>query len=152
MNTKTIVQIFKYGVVGILNTLLTAVVIALMMHFVFLVKGNQGTSAIAVSVSNITGYLTGYVNSFIWNRRWTFHSRNNWKVEFLKFSGVFLLCYIPQLSLVMTLNRYANIPTLDFRLWTWHYVIASAYLCQLAGIVFYTVLNFLCNKYYTFKN
>ncbi|MDR2805139.1 MAG: GtrA family protein [Dysgonamonadaceae bacterium] len=152
MNRKLIVQVCKYGIVGVLNTLLTAVVIALMMHFLFHVNGQQDASSIAVSVSNATGYVAGLINSFVWNRKWTFHSRKDWRIDFLKFTATFLICYIPQLLLVMALNRYANIPSLKIHALGVESMLSPAYLCQLTGIVFYTALNFLCNKYYTFKS
>ncbi|GHV56317.1 cell wall teichoic acid glycosylation protein GtcA [Bacteroidia bacterium] len=151
MNRKFIVQVFKYGIVGVLNTLLTAVVIWVMMHFVFQVKGERDASSMVISVSNITGYVSGFINSFIWNRKWTFHSRKNWKIDFLRFVGAFLICYIPQLLLVMLLNSYANISPLKLHALGFESLMSSAYLCQLIGMVFYTALNFLCNKYYTFK-
>lgn len=151
MKNNFIIQACKYGIVGVLNTLITAIVIWLMMHFVFRVKGEQEASSLVVSASNVVGYVLGLINSFIWNRTWTFKSEKSWKVDFLKFIGAFLVCYIPQLLLVMALNRYANIPNLYFSLGEQVYTITSAYICQLIGIVFYTGLNFLCNKYYTFK-
>jgi putative flippase GtrA len=151
MSGKFIVQAFKYGIVGVLNTLLTAVIIWLMMQFVFNPKGDQESTPAVVSISNIVGYTAGLINSFIWNRKWTFKSKKNLKPEFFKFTGVFLVCYIPQLLLVMLLNRQAIIPALQFDFFNKDYIFTSAYVCQLIGIVFYTLLNFLCNKYYTFR-
>jgi putative flippase GtrA len=151
MTNKFIVQALKYGIVGVLNTLLTAVSIWLMMHFVFDVKGEQEASSTAVSISNIVGYVIGLINSFVWNRNWTFKSGKSWKKEFLKFVLAFLICYIPQLLLVMFLNNQAHIPAIRLDLLRHEYILTSAYICQLIGIVFYTALNFLCNKYYTFK-
>ena len=152
MKHKWIVQAAKYGLVGILNTLLTALVIGWMMYFIFRVRGTQEASSTAVSVSNAAGYVVGLINSFVWNRRWTFKSHKNWQIDFLKFILAFLICYIPQLLLVMFLNRYAEIPNWHLQALNQEYVLTSAYICQLCGIVFYTVLNFLCNKYYTFKS
>jgi putative flippase GtrA len=65
--------------------------------------------------------------------------------------GVFILCYIPQLLLVNGLNHYASIPPFKFNLFNHSDMLTSAYICQLIGVVFYTILNFLCNKYYTFR-
>ena len=148
INKEFIVQLFKYGIVGVLNTLVCAIIIWLMMNFVFQIKGDREASSMAISISNITGYIAGFICSFVFNRTWTFRSRGNWKIQFLKFAGAFLICYIPQLLLVMVLNRYANIPSLQF----YEYTVTSAYICQLIGMVFYTLLNFLFNKYYTFKS
>jgi putative flippase GtrA len=142
-------QGIKYGIVGVLNTLLTALVIWLMMRL--LGNHRQDETALVISVSNIAGYTAGLINSFVWNRRWTFESDNGWKTDFLKFSIAFLICYIPQLLLVNALNHYVTIPSLEANLWHHHYLITPAYTWQLSGLVFYTVLNFLCNKYYTFR-
>jgi len=139
-------QVIKYGIVGAINTLLTAVIIWIMMHWIFQTGKKEQVSSWVITVSNITGYLVGLINSFIWNRKWTFQSKNHWGKEFIKFSAAFLICYIPQLVLVNFLNTCTN-----FRVAVAPLVISHAYTCQLIGIVFYTSLNFLLNKYYTFK-
>ena len=151
MKNSFLVQALKYGVVGVMNTLLTAITIWIMMHFVFRIGNEDEVSSAAISISNVVGYLVGLINSFLWNRKWTFKSKKNWKVDFIKFIFVFLICFIPQLLLVNILNTYINITALEFDIFNQHYVISFAYICQLIGIVFYTVLNFLCNKYYTFR-
>jgi len=151
MNKSFFTEAIKYGIVGIMNTLLTALTIWLVMHFIFNAQGENEVSSSAISISNIVGYIIGLINSFIWNRKWTFKSNSNWKADFLRFILAFLVCYIPQLLLVNGLNNYANLSSLELTLLNHSYIITSAYICQLIGIVFYTVLNFLSNKYYTFK-
>jgi putative flippase GtrA len=151
MINETVIQAVKYGIVGIFNTLLTAITIWVMMQWIFDPKRCQIALPIAITVSNIVGYTVGLINSFVCNRSWTFKSRKTWKMDFLKFMGVFLICYIPQLLLVILLNKFINILTIHFNVFNYEYILTSAYLCQLIGIVFYTILNFLCNKYYTFK-
>ena len=140
------IQAIKYGIVGVVNTLLTAFVIWIMMRFVFQTGKMGHVPSIVITISNITGFAAGLINSFILNKLWTFKSKNNWKNEFIKFLKAFLICYIPQLLLVNLLNRYTYIP-IDFKI----FVISHAYTCQLIGIVFYTTINFLINKFYTFK-
>ena len=139
-------QIIKYGIVGISNTIITAGTIWIMMFLVFRAEKEENVSPIIITVSNITGCIIGLINSFIWNRIWTFHSKNKWGKEFIKFSTAFLICYIPQIFLVNILNQYTNIQ-FNFE----PVVISHAFTCQLIGLVFYTSLNFLLNKYYTFK-
>ena len=139
-------QAIKYGIVGVINTLLTAVTIWIMMKLVFQTGKMKYVPPLVITISNITGYIVGLINSFIWNRKWTFQSKNNWQNEFIKFITAFLICYIPQLFFVNFLNTYTNI-LIDFK----PLVIGHAYTCQLLGIVFYTSMNFLINKYYTFK-
>jgi putative flippase GtrA len=142
-----ILQACKYGVVGVANTLLTAVVIWVLMRLLAPLQSEP----LAITLSNIAGYIAGLINSFVWNRKWTFRSQANWKTDFLKFIAAFLACYIPQLILVMLLNQYAKLPALHLHALAIETTLSPAYLCQLIGIVFYTALNFLSNKYYTFK-
>lgn len=119
-------QAIKYGIVGVINTLITAAVIWIMM------KG-LGCSDI---VSNITGYIAGLLNSFVWNRQWTFHSRSGWWASAIRFGIVFAVCYLMQLGVLMYLNKHLTI---------------DPYYNQLIAMVFYTIINFIMNKFYTFK-
>ena len=152
MNKTFFIQVAKYGVVGVMNTLLTILVIWIMLRFAFGVKDDVDASPWAMSISNILGYAAGLINSFIFNRNWTFKSKTNWKTGFLKFFLAFGVCYILQLGVVLFLNQYTNIPSIDFQLFGKPYIFTAAYICQLSGIITYTFLNFLCNKYYTFKS
>jgi putative flippase GtrA len=63
----------------------------------------------------------------------------------------FLICYLPQLLFVNLLNKYAGIQSVNIELFNIKSTLSSSYICQLCGIIFYTILNFTCNKYYTFK-
>jgi len=146
MKNNFFLQAIKYGIVGIINTFLTAIVIWIMMHIIFQEDKVESASSLVVTVSNITGFIAGLINSFVFNRKWTFQSHNNWIKEFIRFTSAFLICYIPQLLLVNFLNTYTTI-MIDFE----PLVISHSYTCQLIGIVFYTSFNFLINKFYTFK-
>lgn len=123
---KTLKQAIKYGVVGASNTLITAIVIWIMMKLV-------GLSDVA---SNVIGYIAGVLNSFVWNKRWTFQSTAGWKSSGIRFGVVFAVCYLLQLGFLFVLEAVLPI---------------DAYYNQLIAMAFYTVINFLFNKYYTFK-
>lgn len=124
---KAIKQAIKYGVVGVINTLITAVVIWIMMKLL-------GCSDV---VSNVVGYIAGVLNSFIWNKKWTFKSTEKWIGSALRFGVVFGICYLLQLGLlVFVLNPYLAI---------------DPYYNQLIAMAFYTAINFVMNKFYTFK-
>lgn len=146
MKKKFLLQTIKYGIIGVTNSLLTVTTIWIMMHIVFQTGKAENVSSLVISISNVAGYTVGLINSFVWNRKWTFQSKNHWGKEFLKFTLSFLVCYIPQLLFVNFLNTYTNIH-IDIK----PLVISHAYTCQLVGIVFYTSINFLLNKYYTFR-
>lgn len=122
----TVKQAIKYGIVGVGNTLITALVIWVMMKIC-------GFSPI---ISNATGYVAGVLNSFIWNKQWTFQSSAGWGSSAIRFGVVFGICYLLQLGLVMYLDAHLPI---------------DPYYNQLIGMAFYTVVNFIMNKLYTFK-
>ena len=108
---ETIKQAIKYGVVGLSNTLITMIVIWVMMKLFGCREG----------LSNLTGYVAGILNSFIWNKQWTFKgSSTGWTKGAVRFTIAFIICY----------DHYYN---------------------HLIGMAFYTVINFLVNKFYTFK-
>lgn len=124
---ETVKQAIKYGIVGVSNTLITMAVIWVMMKLL-------GYSDVT---SNAVGYIAGVVNSFIWNKQWTFKSKGRWVSSAVRFGIVFGICYFLQLGLVvLLLNKYLPI---------------DPYYNHLIGMVFYTAINFLMNKYFTFK-
>ena len=124
---KSLIQFIKFGIVGVSNTLLTAGVIWIFLK-VFLCSDY---------LSNLIGYIIGLINSFIWNRNWTFESKTKLSVTVFKFIVTFAISYGVQLG-----NLYALL----------HLTHIDPYYCQLMSIVVYTVINFILNKYYTFKN
>lgn len=123
---ETIKQAIKYGVVGVSNTLITMIVIWMMMKMFYF----------SDVVSNATGYIAGVINSYFWNKQWTFKSKGRWIKSAVQFGGVFGVCYFLQLGLVLFLNRQLTI---------------DPYFNHLIGMAFYTVINFLMNKYITFR-
>lgn len=151
MKNSFFAQTIKYGIVGVMNSLLTLVTIWFMMHIVFKPEEGGKISSWALSVSNTVGYIVGLINSFIWNRTWTFKSKNNWKPEFIRFTTAFLICFAIQLILVNILYKYVVINEFHFNFFRFGYTVSAAEVCQLIGIVTYTALNFFVNKYFTFK-
>lgn len=123
---ETVKQAIKYGIVGLGNTLITAGVIWVMMKLL-------GCSDIT---SNVTGYVAGVLNSFVWNKQWTFQSSAGWTSSAIRFGVVFGICYLLQLGVLMVLNKHLPI---------------DPYYNQLIAMVFYTAINFIMNKLYTFK-
>jgi putative flippase GtrA len=119
-------QAVKYVVVGMGNTLLTLLIIFIMMK----AFGCGGV------VSNLAGYAAGFLNSFIWNKRWTFKSADRWGGSVFRFGISAGVCYLLQLGALIYLDRHLGI---------------DPYFNQLIAMACYTVANFLSNKYFTFK-
>ncbi|MEI7502797.1 MAG: GtrA family protein [Paludibacter sp.] len=121
------IQLIKFSIVGISNTLLTAITIWILLkqlHF-------------SDYLSNIIGYTIGVINSFVWNRKWTFEIKTKVSDTIYKFIGIFGVCYLIQLG-----NLYLLL----------HFTSIEGYLSQLLSIGVYTILNFGLNKYFTFKS
>lgn len=121
-------QIIKYGLVGVVNTLITAIII-----FVFM-----NVFGISYKISNAFGYVAGFLNSFILNKFWTFKGNQTKTLfQFVRFAIVFAICYLLQLGLVVLLVEKLNV---------------SENISQLIGMVFYTIIGFVFNKLITFKD
>lgn len=134
-----IVQFVKYACVGVLNTIVTLVLI-------FVCKSILHINPL---VSNAIGYVGGVINSFIWNKNWVFKTSGHYWREATRFLVGFLLCYGIQLLTVWLISyktpmRYYEIDLLGFTL--------SGYgVATLLGNIVYTVCNFIYNKVVTFR-
>jgi len=124
---QSLIQFLKFGIVGISNTLITALTIWLFLKVLHC----------SDYFANFTGYILGLINSFIWNRKWTFESKTKVSATLFKFIVTFAISYLFQLGNLYLLLHYTHI---------------DPYFCQLLSIVVYTILNFVLNKTYTFKN
>ncbi len=123
---KPIIQFIRFGIVGVSNTLITAIIIWVLLELLHF----------SDYLANIIGYVVGLANSFIWNRKWTFENNARISQTIFKFVIIFAVSYLFQLG---NLYLLLNFTTID------------AYICQLLSIITYTIVNFVLNRYYTFK-
>ena len=141
---KIFEQALKFGVVGLGNTLLTLIIIWIMKELL-------GYSDI---LSNITGYAIGIISSYIFNKQWTFKSSVGWKKSSIRFFFISGICWVVQWGVVRFLIYYCpdNPPLYTFftPLLLIFKIDASFYI-HIFAMVFYTLFNFLLNKFYTFK-
>lgn len=135
-------QFLRYLIVGVMNTLVTLVVI-------YLCKSQWGVNQ---WVSNGIGYVAGLINSFVWNKLWVFNSRvkgNRAAAEGLKFAVGFLLCYGMQFLVTWTLTTPMQFGML---VWNLGFTMISGYgLATIIGMGVYTVANFVFNRLVTFR-
>lgn len=147
MNSKkvvsrtTLVQLLKYGAIGVSNTLITLVVF-------YVLKTLIGTP---YGVANATGFVLGMVNSFVWNRTWVFKARGNVWREAALFVGGFALCMLIQGAVSWLLLEpcgMKNLPedTIPF-LPMKH---AGENIVMLIAMVVYTLCNYVWNRVVTF--
>lgn len=138
-HSKTLWQLVRYGAVGVMNTLLTLIVI-----YVF-----KSLLGINLWISNASGYIAGFINSFFLNKRWVFKSDRHFFRESILFVVGFLICY--GLQFLATWLLTYRTPLSDAE-WTIAGFTFSGYaVATLAGMVVYTIANFIYNRSVTFK-
>ncbi len=122
---RLFIQAVKFGAVGVLNTALTMATFSLL------------TRALGIGEywANAAGYAVGFVNSFLWNKLWTFKSRKFRVSEFALFALVALAAYGVQLPFFRLFN-------------SWH---LQKEFAEFLAMVPYTVVGFLGNKFLTFR-
>lgn len=131
-------QFIRYVMVGVMNTLVTLVVI-------FLCKSIIGVNP---WVSNAIGYVAGVINSFFWNKHWVFRSGGDMRGEMIRFMVGFGVCYAIQFAVTWCLNYFIGSLEWDVVVMT-----VSGYgVATIAGMVMYTLANFAFNRIVTFKN
>ncbi|MDE6266034.1 MAG: GtrA family protein [Muribaculaceae bacterium] len=136
---QTLIQFTKYALVGVMNTLVTLILI-----FVF-----KTILGVDEYVSNAIGYVGGLINSFLWNKKWVFQSHHGIGKEAVKFLIGFLLCYGLQLLAVWVLNEHTFLNGLLIDLG--FYTVSGYAIATLMGMVLYTLLNFIYNRLVTFR-
>lgn len=139
-NNKTaIIQFIKYACVGVINTCVTFILIAICRNIL----------GINAYVSNAIGYIGGLINSFIWNKKWVFKSDKKAHIEAIKFAIGFLLCYGLQLAAVWLFNEHTILKNFELNLG--FYTLGGYGVATVLGNVVYTLANFVYNRFVTFK-
>lgn len=139
---QTFVQLLKYGVIGVLNTLITLVTF-------YLLNTKLGLS---YGISNVTGYILGVINSFLWNRNWVFKTKNNLRRELLLFVCGFLMCLALQLCVSWILLEgmgWKSLP--DDIIPFFPMQKAGQNIVMVLAMVVYTLANYVYNRCVTFR-
>ncbi len=136
---KTTIQLLKYGVIGISNTLITLIVF-------YIVNTILGFSYVT---ANIIGYVLGLANSFIWNRTWVFKTKNNLLREACLFCAGFAVCYLLQLGVSYLLLHHTAISTIEISWLPMKNPAENIVMC--ISMVVYTLANYCYNRFITFK-
>lgn len=137
---KTTVQLIKYGIVGISNSLITLIAIYLCNDVI----------GLSLMVADVIGYIAGLINSFIWNKKWVFKSHNKRvRNELALFVVGFLICFGLQFVTVWWLH--APLVALDVELLGIPSATFGEYAAVCIGMVVYTLSNYAYNRFVTFK-
>src|SRR3989338_5615760 len=123
--TKNATLFSKFVLVGIINTARDYGLFAL-----FLKLGNFYLGALTLS------HIIATINSYIWNRKFTFRSKENIKGEFIRFVSVYALMF-----LVNFLLLYIAVDVLKFQ----------PLAAQLAILAVIVAVSFIGQKYFTFR-
>ena len=120
-------QFIKFAIVGFSSTIIDWGIYLILTRFL----------GIYYLMAKILSFSIAMINSYIWNRRWTFKSNDPQKLrEFIKFLIIALVGVV--------LNTLIMYVAVDF-----------IYLNDLYGLVFASGIvmfwNFGANKFYTFK-
>lgn len=130
-------QLFKFGLVGILNT----VVGTMVMFFAYNVL-NMG-----YWFSSAMNYIVGSILSYFLNKYFTFGSKKRSKREVIRFLVNIALCYLLAYGLAQSIVKKL-IVAMDISM-------KERILEQVAmifGMCFFVVLNFLGQKLFVFKD
>ena len=123
---RTLRELFAFGMVGVINTLVGYAVIYTCMLAL-------GMGAVA---SNVAGYAVGLCCSFVLNRRLTFRSGGSARAEVLRFLATFLVAYaINLLILLLCIDRLGVPPV----------------YAQVVAGVGYTAVFFVLSKWFVFR-
>lgn len=145
LNRTQILQFGKYIIVGVLNTLVTLVVI-------FLAKS---VFHLNPYVSNLTGYAVGIANSFLWNRQWVFQSGGHIAADLVRFLGGCGLCYLAQLLAVWSALNFTPLAhfmmPLNLPIISGTYTLSGYGIATLFGMIVYTLGNYFYNRLFAFK-
>ena len=140
---KTGIQLLKYGVIGVMNTLITLVSF-------YLLNTRLG---VPYGPSNIIGYVLGVINSFLWNRNWVFKTGVNVRREALLFGCGFLLCWMLQGVVSWVLLEGVGMKSLpNDTIPFFPMEKAGQNIVMIISMVVYTVANYAYNRFVTFKN
>lgn len=122
---KLLVEILKYGLIGVVNTAITLVIIFSLIYWC-------GFSALS---ANAIGYAVGFCCSYILNRVWTFRSQAPVRSSVGRYVVAALFAYGMNFSAVKL--------GLGLGL--------SEYRVQLVGAVVYTVCLFIISRLWVFR-
>jgi len=95
-----------------------------------------GIPSIDAATANVIGFGAGMVNSFLWNKLWTFQMPENTEKQIRKFIITNLICLLVSTISILIFT--------DINHWPYHIV-------WIVTMSFVTILNFVMSKYWVFS-
>lgn len=122
-------HISRFSLVGVSNTIIDFLMFTI-LHGVF------GVNYI---VSQVSGYSFGVINSFLFNKKWTFNDNNSSKrtvYELIQFVIVNLISLVVTVIAMKFLVKNFNI---------------NVYISKIIVTFIAQIVNFICYKFWVFK-
>ena len=94
------------------------------------------TESVDATLANIIGYSAGIINSFIWNKLWTFQVKHETTAQFSRFLILNLCCLLLSSASLFLFTDFLGEPYLPVWLIT-------------MGVI--TVINFVFSKFWVFR-
>lgn len=132
-----VVKFIKFGVVGTVGTVIDFAITWLLFS---VLSANE-------YLANTVGFIIAATANYIFNRVWTWRSRNkNVQTEYAKFIGVSLLGLV-----LNTLVIFAWLEMDGVAFEMFGYYIDEFWVAKVVATIAVMVWNFLANHFYTFK-
>ncbi|ABP65916.1 GtrA family protein [Caldicellulosiruptor kronotskyensis 2002] len=126
---KQIVQLVKFSIVGVINT---AVDFAVFFLFYSVFR-------ISYSLSQVFGYTSGMINSFIMNKKWTFEDKTTGKVIITKLLKFVITNLVSLGSSIVVLKLSKT------------YLSNSILIAKILATLCAQMINYLSYKYWVFN-
>ncbi len=132
-------QLVKFGAVGSLNTLLDLGILNLLIYFSSIAAGYWYSLFKAIS------FIAANINSYFWNKHWTFGSRNTANIrEFSQFLIVSLIGFGINVSIAsFVVNGIGPLKNISPERW--------ANIGALLATIISLIWNFIGYKFFVFK-
>lgn len=118
-------KFIKFIIIGISN-----LCISLLTYYIFIYLSFN------YQIANIMGFITGSVNGYLWNKSWVFKNSNNHKSLIVKFYLSYLSTWFLSSVLLYFWIEICSLPEI---------------LAPILNVFITTPINYVLNKYWTFK-
>lgn len=145
-------QLGKFGVTGVLNVCVDLGVLSLLIFISTSYLQIEPKNVIFSGISFLTFYsvyksisfIVANINSYFWNKYWTFHQEEKKKTEFFQFFIVSVVGFIVNVVSASTVFKFIPpVAGLSYEQWA----LISAIIGSIAGLAW----NFLGYKFIVFK-
>ena len=136
-NQKSLWEVVKFAVVGVLNTLVDMGVFAVLNTLL----------GVNILVAQFFAYTAGIVNSYLFNSNWTFKGSKT-KSEVIRFVVLNLLTLLISM---MSIKYFEGLIQIDALFGIPFTAKMNAFVAKICTVVFTLIINFIGSKFWVFK-